>query len=320
MHVVVASRQLLPAKGYGGPERVIIALVRGLVALGHRVTLLAPPGTRVGEATVVEVPPRKLDDPAALSPFLPKDAEILHAHFPLTREPDSLAFVQTIHRNLKPGTHPWPNTIFLSLDHARRHGSDAFVYNGLDPAEYVYRRFPKRPEQFDLFLGRLHSTKGYHWAVEAAKGIGHKLVVAGGWRPSFTGGVRYVGEVDGRRKAALLARARCVWNPAQWDEPFGLVTVEALLSGTPVLGTRRGALPELVTPEVGALCDTMEEMIAAAETIHTRSPAACRAHAERHFTHVVMAEEYVRVYRSVLETGKVPPGRATPHMAIAASP
>src|SRR2546428_11150295 len=105
MHVVVASRQLLPAKGYGGPERVIIALVRGLVALGHRVTLLAPPGTRVGEATVVDVPPRKLDDPAALSPFLPKDAEIRPPHFPLAREPDSLPFVRPIPPTPNPGTH-----------------------------------------------------------------------------------------------------------------------------------------------------------------------------------------------------------------------
>jgi len=135
--------------------------------------------------------------------------------------------------------------------------------------------------------------------------------VAGGWRPSFTGSVQYVGEVDGTTKAALLARARCLWNPAQWDEPFGLVTVEALLSGTPVLGTRRGALPELISSDVGALCDTMEEIIAAAEQIHTRDPAACRAHAERFFTHLVMAEEYLRMYRHLLETGTLPAGRST---------
>src|SRR3989441_12862033 len=68
MHVVVASHQPLPAKGYGGPLRVVVALVRGLAALGHRITLLAPPTTRVPEATVVAVPPRKLADPATLAP------------------------------------------------------------------------------------------------------------------------------------------------------------------------------------------------------------------------------------------------------------
>ena len=318
MHVVVASHQPVPAKGYGGPQRVVLALVRGLAALGHRVTLLAPPNTRVPEATVVVVPPRKLAEPATLAAFVPRDAEIVHAHFPLRAAPGPAPFVQTIHRNLKPGAPPYPNSIFLSRDHARRHQSDVFVYNGLDPSDYVFRRFPRRASQYDLFLGALHSTKGYHWAVEAAKRTGHRLIVAGGWRPSFTGSIKFVGEVDGSVKAALLARARCLWNPAAWDEPFGLVTIEALFSGTPVLGTRRGALPELITPDVGALCDTMEELITAAETVHTRSPASCRALAERHFTHVAMAEEYLRMYRALLDTGKLPAGRATPYAASAA--
>jgi len=312
MHVVLASHQQLPAKGYGGPQRVVVALVRGLAALGHRVTLLALAGSRVPEAKVVEVPARKFDDAAHLASYVPRDADILHAHVPVKPGPPGPnvpPLVQTIHRNLKPGSPRYVNAVFLSRDHARRHGSDVFVYNGLDPAEYIFRRFPKRAGQFDLFLGNLHSAKGYHWAVEGAKHAGHRLVVAGGWRPSFTGAVKYVGEVDGGKKAALLARARCVWNPAQWDEPFGLVTIEAFLSGTPVLGTRRGALPELITPDVGALCDTMEEMIAAAQTIHTRRPEACRSLAESRFTHVVMAEEYVRMYRSLLDTGKLAPGR-----------
>ena len=121
MHVVVASHQPLPAKGYGGPQRVVVALVRGLAALGHRITLLAPPGTRVPEATVVAVPPRKLADPATLATYVPRDATIVHAHFPLSRAPGAFPFVQTIHRNLKAGAPPYPNSIFLSRDHARRH-------------------------------------------------------------------------------------------------------------------------------------------------------------------------------------------------------
>jgi glycosyltransferase involved in cell wall biosynthesis len=313
MHVVVASQHALPAKGYGGPQRVVVALVRGLAALGARVTLLAPGPTRVPEATVVQVTPRDLSEPRRLLALVPPGADVLHVHFPVATRPDAIPLVQTLHRNLKPGSPLFPNTIFLSRDHARRHGSEAFVYNGLDPAEYFARRFPKRRDQYDLFLGRLHRAKGYHWAVEAAKRTGHLLIVAGGWRPSFTGSIKYVGEVDGGTKAALLARARCLWNPAEWDEPFGLVTIEAFLSGTPVLGTQRGALPELITPDVGALCDTMEEMIAAAETIHTRRPDACRAHAERYFSHLVMAREYLRMYAGLLEAGVLPPGRATPY-------
>jgi len=308
MHVVVASHHRLPVEGYGGPQRVVVALVRALAALGHRITLLAQPGTKVAEAAkIVEVAPRLLKDSNVdLKKFLPDNADILHAHFPLKQGPQGLPFVQTLHGNWKPNTPLPPNTIFLSRDHAVRHGSTAFVYNGLDPVEYIYRR---RKEQWDLFLGKLHSDRGYHWAIDAAKRTGRALIIAGGWRPSFTGGIKYVGEVGGKRKAVLLARARCLWMPAQWDEPFGLPTIESLFSGTPVLGTNRGALPEILTPDVGAIASSLDEMITAAETIGTRSPEACRARAERHFTHVKMAESYVRMYEGMTKSGRLPAGR-----------
>ncbi len=309
MHVVVATHHRLPVEGYGGTQRVVAALVRGLAVHGHRVTLIAQPGTKVPEAAkIVEVPPRQLRD-TDLAPYVPDGADVLHAHFVVKQAPAGVPFVQTLHGNWKAGTPPPPNNIFLSRDHARRYGSDTFVYNGLDPAEFFFRR---RKEQWDLFLGRLHSAKGYQWAVEAAKRTGRRLIVAGGWRPTFAGPVKYVGEVDGGRKRALLARARCLWMPAQWDEPFGLTTIEALFSGTPVLATRRGALPEVLTPEVGAFADTLDAMIRAAESIGMRDPAACRAHAERYFSHLVMAQEYVRMYEAVRATGRPPDGNATP--------
>ncbi len=317
MHVALVAHYRLPVTGYGGTQRVVVALVRGLAALGHRVTLLAAPGTRVPEASVVEVSPAVLTAPTVdLADLLPPGVDILHAHFQPKRIP-SHAFVRTLHGNLRPGAPVPPNNIFLSRDHARRFGSDVFVYNGLDPADFL---FGATKGDYDLFLGRLHTAKGYRWAIEGARRTGRRLLIAGGWRPSLRRRIRYVGTVDGRKKAELLAGARCLWMPALWDEPFGLTTIEALFSGTPVLGTRRGALPEVIAPDVGALCDTLEEMIAAAETIHTRSPEACRAHAERYFTHLAMAEEYVRMYRSLLDTGRLPPGRATPFAPNRARP
>jgi hypothetical protein len=310
MHIVIASHHRLPVEGYGGTERIVVALVQGLAELGHRVTLIAAPGTKLPEATVIEVPAKDLRDAKLdLAPLILNDAEILHAHFPVRRAVTARPFLQTLYGNLKTGEAVPPSTVFLSKNHATRYGGTAFVYAGLPAREFFLRR---RKEHWDLFLGRLHSAKGYQWAVEAARRTGRKLIVAGGWRPSFRGVVQFVGVVDGGRKAALLCRARCLWMPALWDEPFGLTTIEALFSGTPVLGTRRGALPEIITGEVGALSDTLDEMIDAAQTIE-RDPAACRAHAERYFTHRTMAEEYVRVYRHVTETGSLPPGRATPY-------
>ncbi|PYP72219.1 MAG: hypothetical protein DMD41_09580 [Gemmatimonadetes bacterium] len=312
MHIAVASHHRLPVKGYGGTERIVVALVRGLAALGHRVTLIAATGTKLPEASVVEVPPKRLRDPALdFSALFPRDAAVLHTHFPVRKLPaGGIPFLQTLYGNLKRGEAVPPNTVFLSGNHAARNGRDAFVYAGLDPAEFVFR---ERKDDYDFFIGRLHSAKGYHWAVEGAKRTGRRLILAGGWRPSFTGKIKYVGEVDGKEKAELLASARCLWMPALCDEPFGLTSIEALFSGTPVLGTRRGALPEVLTPEVGALCDTLDDMIEASHTIHTRSPAACRAHAERYFTHLVMAAAYVRVYRSLCDTGALPPGQPTPY-------
>src|SRR5205814_3467931 len=305
MHVVVASHHRLPVEGYGGPQRVVVALVRGLAALGHRVTILAQPGTKVAEASrIVEVAPRILKDSTAdLKKFISDGADLLHAHFSLKQGPKGVPFVQTLHGNWKPDIPLPPNTIFLSFFFSSRRRHTIFVHNGLDPAEYIFRG---RKEQWDLFLGKLHSDRGYHWAVDAAKRTGRRLIIAGGWRPSFTGAVKYVGEVGGKRKAVLLARARCLWMPAQWDEPFGLPTIEALFSGTPVLGTKRGALPEILTPEVGAICATLDEVIAAAENIQTRDPRACRARAERLFTHVRLAEEYVRMYDALKKQGRFP--------------
>ncbi len=276
MHIAVASVHRLPVQGYGGTERIVVALVRGLAALGHRVTLIAPQGTKLREATVVELLPKRLRDPALdLGALLPAGADILHAHFPVRHLPPGVPFLQTLYGNLKTGEAVPPHTVFLSRNHATRFGAKAFVYAGLDPQEFVFR------EKKD-------------------------------WRPTFARKIKFVGEVDGKEKAELLAGARCLWMPALWDEPFGLTTIEALFSGTPVVATRRGALPEVLTEEVGALGDTLDELIDASDTIDTRAPQACRAHAERWFTHVAQAEGYVRVYEHLLKTGDLPAGRATP--------
>jgi glycosyltransferase involved in cell wall biosynthesis len=310
MHIAVVSHHRLPVKGYGGTERIVVALVRGLAELGHRVTLLAQPGTKIPEATVVEVPTTQLRDPALdLASLLPENADVAHAHFPVRRLPGGPPFLQTVYGNLKAGETVPPRSVFLSNNHAFRHGATSFVYAGLDPKEFT---FQATKHDYDFFIGRLHSAKGYHWAIEGAKRTNRRLMLAGGWRPSFSTKIRFVGEVDGKKKAELLAGARCLWMPALWDEPFGLTTIEALFSGTPVLGTKRGALPEVLTGEVGALCDTLDEMVEASRTIAARKPESCRAHAERYFTHRVMAEGYVRMYQHLREAGALPVGVATP--------
>jgi glycosyltransferase involved in cell wall biosynthesis len=309
MHIALYSHSRLPVHGYGGTQRVVVCLARGLVELGHRVTLLATAGSRVPEADLVELDPAQIRRPDFdLTSFVPESVELLHAHAPV-RTPPRQPYLFTLHGNRREGSPSAPNTIFLSADHARRHGGTAFVYNGMDPSEFTFR---SKKADYDLFLGRLHRMKGYHWAVEGAKRAGRRLIVAGGWRPTLRRGLRFVGSVDGEQKAELLAGAACLWMPALWDEPFGLTLVEAMMSGTPVLGTRRGALPEVITEEVGVLGDTLDDLVRLRAAVARCDPGACRSRAERWFSHTRMAEEYVRMYQHYLATNDLPTG--TPAM------
>lgn len=308
MHVALFHPRRLPAKGHGGPDRVVVWLARGLAALGHRVSLLAAPGSDVPEATLVALDVRAAQKPDFdLRPHLPPGVDIVHAHRPTPTPPD-VPLVWTHHANTRPellDTLP-PGMICLSATHAARHQTNVFVYNGLDPADY---RFAPVKRGHDLFLGALHPSKGYAWALEGAKRTGHRLVVAGGWRPSLRRDLKYMGEVNNAQKIELLAGAACLWAPAQWDEPFGLPLIEAMASGTPVLGTVRGALPEIVTPETGALGETLEDLVELRRRIDQVDTAACRARVEDRFSHQVMASEYVRFYESMLRDGIMPAGR-----------
>jgi hypothetical protein len=310
VHVTLVSHYRLPVRKYGGTERVVVALARGLAALGHRVTLVAAPGTQVPEANVIEVPPEVVTShDVDLATIVPRDADVIHVQFLVGRRP-SRPFLQTMYGEGPPGYVASSDTVLQSWKHARHQGSEIFVYNGLDPADFQFRA---EKDDYDLFLGRLHRVKGYRWAIEGARKARRRLILVGGWRPSLRPGIKFIGTVDESEKVRLLAGARCLWVPALWEEHFGLTTIEALFSGTPVIGTKRGSLPELVTPEVGALCDTVDEMVAAVATIDTKSAAACRAHAVKYFSHLAMAEGYLRMYRTLLETGKLPPGIPTPY-------
>ena len=309
MHVVLFLAERLPVHGYGGTERMTVYLARGLAELGHRVTLIAGRGSRVPEASVVPIDLRSVRDPEfTIAPLLPRGFDIVITFTPLNRPPD-VPWVRVLPGNWPAGRQGPPNMIYLSADHARRHGGNAFVYVGIDPADYRFRR---EKDDYDLFLARLHRIKGYRWAIEGARRTRRRLLVAGGWRPSLSRWVRYVGSVGGERKAALLAGARCFWMPALWPEPFGITLIEAMASGTPVLGTRRGSLPEVITPEVGRLGDTLEELIALRNGIERTDPDACRARFDRYFTHRAMAERYLRMSQAFLATGTLPPGELAP--------
>lgn len=199
-------------------------------------------------------------------------------------------------------THNW---IFVSQTLALLHGHDRYVWNGVDPNEYIYS---ETKDDYFLFMSTMDwgTKKGLDIVLSMAKELGLKVVVAG------TGesyeriaqvqekcrkvGARYVGDVRGREKAELLAGAKGFLFPTKLDEAFGLGMVEALMSGTPVICSDRGACPEIITPDVGFVCRTDEDYVRAVNNISTIAAGACRAKAMRDYHYHTMAQNYVREY------------------------
>ncbi|HEX2217988.1 MAG TPA: glycosyltransferase, partial [Gemmatimonadales bacterium] len=166
MHIALFFWDRLPVPEYGGTQRMVVALARGLAAAGHRVTLVAGHGSSVPEATLVPVSIVEARKPTFdIRLLLPRGLDIVLACAPLRIPPD-VPWIRRLAGNWKPGTTGAPNTLYLSRNHAQRHGGAAFVYNGVDPADYRFRR---HKDDYDLFLGRLHGVKGYRWAAAGAK-------------------------------------------------------------------------------------------------------------------------------------------------------
>lgn len=326
--------------GYGGIERVCHVLVEGLHDRGHDVTLVGvgrrgvrcrfaatradmhPEGTEQDVDVEVLHAARTTDVLDRLAP------DIVHDHSrvgPLTAVNRLAPTVLTVHAPLS-----GPNGQGDLLEVLARHVSlvaispsqrvdaphlpwAATIPNGIRLEEF---RCHFAKDDFVLYLGRLNAQKGVHLAIDAARQAGQPIVIAGTWtvpsernyfedevRPRLGPDVRWLGEVTGHLRRDLLSRARCLLLPAQWHEPFGLVLVEAMASGTPVVGLHTGSLPDIVIHgETGLLCERPEDIAAAIDAVGALDPARCRAHVEEHFSAEHMVERYERVYTALLSS------------------
>lgn len=197
------------------------------------------------------------------------------------------------------------NWIYVSKTLAQLHGSERYVWNGVDPDEYIYS---ETKDDYFLFMSTMDwgTQKGLDTVLALARKMGLKLVVAGTGESyeriekvhqmCRAAGARYVGDVRGKEKAELLAGAKGFLFPTKLDEAFGLGMVEALMSGTPVICSDRGACPEIITPEVGFTCTNEDQYMVAIEKIGSISPVTCHAKAMRDYHYRVMASNYVREY------------------------
>ncbi|BBX72161.1 glycosyltransferase family 4 protein [Mycobacterium shinjukuense] len=168
--------------------------------------------------------------------------------------------------------------------------------------------------EYALFLGRFAPYKGAHLALQAAHRAGIPLVLAGKCnepaekayfedrvRPLLTANDHVFGEADAVSKRKLLAGARCLLFPVQWEEPFGIVMIEAMACGTPVVALRGGAVPEVIVHGVsGLVCDRVDELPAAIERARTLDPHACRRHVATNFEVAQFGSAYEQIYRKVL--------------------
>lgn len=306
MHVALCHHALIPPPKYGGTERVIYWLARALVRLGHQVTVVAQAGSDVEGARCVPIP-----EGAAGEDVVPADIDLLHLWGTPPARPTKFPFVVTVEGNGQPGERFHPNTLFVSRKHAENHGGVHFVYNGL-PIE-DFSSDPVR-EDYLVFLAKASwKVKNLVGAIAVARAAGLRLEVLGSrdwplglhrYLPAIRG-VHYRGMVGDREKRAVLRRARGLLFPVRWHEPFGIAITEALASGCPVFGTPYGSLPEIVSPEVGALSARAADLVAAVRESGRFSPDACRARVRAGFTDMDMAHAYLGFYRSVLETGRL---------------
>lgn len=310
MHITLYHDALIPPPKYGGTERIVYWLAKGLIALGHRVTLIAGPGSRVDGARVIELAH------GARSHWeeqIPRETDLLHL-WGTPHTPPRKPFLVTIQGNGRPGEIFHPNTVFISARHAANHGSSTFVYNGIDPDEYPCDE--QRTEDLVFLAKASWKVKNLAGAIEIARASGSLLHVMGNrdlpWRlqrrlPAFRG-VRYWGMVGDDEKKPILRKARALLFPVRWPEPFGIAITEALASGCAVFGTPYGSLPEIVSESVGMLSADASELLQGLKS-RRFSPQACRARVlQGGFTHLDMARKYLGLYATVLESGSLRPG------------
>jgi glycosyltransferase involved in cell wall biosynthesis len=318
MKIAIFSSGVIPAVHYGGTERIVQWLLQELVAMGHTVTLLGPEGCTppVGvEFIPVPMPEGNINEnPIDLRPFLPAGTEILHlfcaANFdyglPVLKTVQGYPFHRTgeffAHREQFDADYA-----FISNAHRCICGrpDNPFVYNGIDLNEYEFRA---KKDDFFLFIGKVDwNVKGLGIALRVANERGLRLVIAGDFLdPNYyerelkhilNDRISYAGPVGGTVKRELLAAARAMLFPTMWPEPFGIVVPEALASGTPVITSFNGAMPEIMVQGMtGWMADTVPEMVAAVDHLEGIDPAFCRSYVEANFSSRLMAARYVALY------------------------
>jgi glycosyltransferase involved in cell wall biosynthesis len=337
----------VPPPGYGGTELFIGSLATALLGRGHEVVVYAN-GESYGRFEVRALYPTSEWPPAAGAAGQFRNL----AHYAWAVR-DAASTCDVVHINDVAGvlfSSYIPQPVLQTLHHSHDEMlsnlyalhtavtyvaiSDAqrrrermarlvTVHHGIDCSQY---RMGEDKDEFVAFLGRIAPCKGVDVAIKVARMSGVRLKIAGQiqaefrefWesnvKPQVDGQlIEYVGEADISVKNELLGRARALLFPIQWDEPFGLVMLEAMACGTPVIAFDRGSVGEVVVHgSTGWICQSADEMAAVVGELATISSWACRRHVEEHFSVERMASDYERVYQWALSDREGPHDQFVP--------
>lgn len=327
----------IPPTGYGGIELVVSLLADGLVDAGHDVTLFASGDSKTKAKLEYVYDSAPSGDIGRVAPevihIMP--AYVRHADFDIVHDhsgkigPAIANFIQTpvLHTLHGPFTEE-NQSYYRAVNHGIWFNSISdyqasccpdlnyvgTIYNSVNVDWYP---FADRDEKDDylLFLGRMNREKGAEFAVEVANRLDMRLIIATKMteshefehfdakvKPLIGPNTEMLGELTLEEKADLIKRAKCTLFPIQWPEPFGLVMIESMVCGTPVVAMRNGSVPEVVGDGVsGFIVDSVDEMVDAVRRIDTIDPAACRRWVEERFSVGIMVQDYVDAYRRILE-------------------
>lgn len=328
----------VPPPAYGGIELVVALLTDELVRRGHEVTLFAS-GDSISLAKLESVHPQalRLDSKVKeygiyemlqMSRVYEQAAEfdIIHSHMGCVALPyGNLVKTPTVHTlhgiftpdNEKMFTHARSQP-YVSISDAQREprlnlNCAATVYNGINLDTYDFYSKPQ-DTPYLAFLGRISPEKGTHLAIEIAKRSGWRLKMAGKVdavdvdyyeqqiKPQIDGEqIVYLGEANHQQKADLIGNAVATLFPITWREPFGLVMIESMAAGTPVIAMALGSTTEIIAHgKTGFLCNNVDEFVEAIDQVGQISRQDCRDHVINHFSVQKMTDGYEAVYRQVL--------------------
>ena len=331
----------IPPYNYGGIERVIDMLIKGYLKRGHRITLWAHPDSKVDcELMPYGIVPhrgcairmRELWQVASALYKRRKKYDIVHCYgrmatmIPLcfSKIPKIQSYQRAVtRRNVWLVNKLAGGTIFFTANSHSCHkygtlpGRWKTIYNGILLDKYTFNNHVSQDAPL-VFLGRIEKIKGLHTAIDVVLATGKRLVIAGNVikqgdaynyfrkeiEPKIDGKqIIYIGEVNDEQKNKLLKNTLALLMPVDWEEPFGIVMIESLACGTPVIGFKRGAIPEVIQNGInGFICDGKEEMKTAIRRINEIDRKKCRQIAEKRFSDKVIVEEYMKLYKELINT------------------